>query len=1158
MTRGKSLRIPLCFALVSLLAACGGGSGDSSNATLASVVQDLDLDPDGLTTVLTFSSAAPDLGPSGVESDGGQTAVDVTVAGALVTVLWDAPVNPEHRVRALESGVLGDFVDVSTTDAAAPTYTVQSADQVEGLGGDVIEVQFQGPRVDPDAVELGANWSLVLGSTVLPLSDAAFTFDVAQQLLTITTDETANVHASFGLRVNGLTSVASTPVANSTVVGVAAGDNQAPTLVSVVQRLGEDEFGRVVDFTFSEAMSPVFATKQSNYSVGFPVFAQSAEQTAPETLRVTFTQPVVPGLDTVLLIEVLDAHGNAFVGAAVPVAAGSTVANDFAVDPVLETLSGAANDRLIVVTSQALAPATAIDADNWVLEVDGNAVDLSGAVLQYSLLSKTLTIGLDGDHTNGLGFELTPAGVFDVDGQAFGESFSGLVDGETTAPGILAAIQNRMLDFDGETLDVRFSEAVDPTNAETTGNYVPSGTQNVLSASLLPDDETVRLVLSEPIVPGLHTIAVSGITDLAGNTLVAVAQQALTSTDVDAPTATAVSLRGEMGLDNDRVEVVFDDLMVEDEVQDPDNWTIESPVGNPLDPSLASIVYSADSNSAVLTFDGGDDISFQFGADFAVSFGAMRDLGGNEVTADVYPGDVDTESGTPTLESAWVRDAPNQNQVVLVFDEPMANFDDADAVYRLRDQNGFLLGMPVATPTRSSDGRSVTLTFGMVVTSTNHVDVLGVTDVAGNAFFPELMEPIENEDSQELDFDLAQSSVTTVSGESNDRFQILFERRPSTFGLTDPANYSLSGAGDTVSLAGAVFEFDGDAVLTVHLGEGVDLVNNAAYTIEFSGLTTAQGVPMSGSQSEVHPALGDNIAPVLPTGSVRVDAAGQGDSLLVDFDEAVDLDSSTDTGNYLLEGLAPILAERVGPRTTRLSFAVPVNIGDTLDADVEDLAGNLGQLSRLVTAADSSGPLVTGVEGSIAPGFGGDRVLVRFHKPVDPTVATTASNYAVSTGGQALDLTSASLTYNSIDNEVTIRLPAGQELLAGQSMQVTVDGIVDHAGFSLSPQAVVFGTVSGDAAEPTMVSAFANRRISDTGLVLDVLFSEDVAPLDAQDVANWTVSGGQSVLTATLLSARVLRLELATPFADGQTLTATLLTDAAGNTAQGEQIAPLP
>ena len=1157
MTRGKSLRIPLCLALLSLVAACGGGSGDTSNATLATVLQDLDLDPDGRTTVLTFSSNAPNLSTAGVESDGGQTAVEVSVAGALVTVLWDTPVHIEHRVRALESGVLGPYVDVATSNAAAPTYTVHSAAQVEGLGGDVIEVQFAGPRVDSEAVELAENWSLVLGATVLPLADSEFSFDVEQQRLTITTDETANVHASFGLRVNGLKSVASTPVSNTTVVGVAVGDNVAPTLVSAVQRLGEDEFGRVVEFTFSEAMSPVFATKQSNYSVGFPVFAQSVVQIAPETLRVTFTQPVVPGLNTVLLIEVLDAHGNAFVGAAVPVSAGSTVANGYAVDPVLETLSGVANDRLLVVTSQALAPSTAIDGDNWTLDVNGDILDLSEANLQYSLLTKTLTVDGLADYLNGQTFELIPSGVLDVDGQAFAATFSGVVDGETTVPVVLAAIQNRLVDFSGETVDVRFSEAVNAYVAENTNNYTPSGGQSVVSALTLPDHETVRLVLSDPIVPGLHTIAMSGITDLAGNQLVAVAQQALTSTDSVAPAATMVLLRGEMGLDNDRVEVLFDDLMVGDEVETPANWVVESPVGTALDTSLASIVYDADSNSAVLTFDGGDDISFQFGADFAVSFASMRDLGGNTITADVTSGDVETESGNPELESAWVRDAPHQNQVVLVFDEPVANFADADAVYRLRDQNGFLLGLPVATPTRSADGRSVTLTFGMVVTSSNHVDVLGVTDVAGNALFPRLMAGIENEDSQELDFDFGQSSVHTVSGESNDRFQIVFDRKPSTFGLTDPANYSLVGAGQNVSFAGAQFNFDGNQTVEVLLGPGVDLVFSAAYNLSFSGLTTAQGIPMSGTQSEVMAAIGDNIAPVLPAGSVRVDAQDSG-SLLVDFDEAVNLVSSTNTASYLLDNVAPVLAERLGPRTVRVSFMAAVTVGQTLEANVTDLAGNLGSLSRLVTAADSSGPLVTGVAGHIAPGFGGDRVLVRFHKPVDPTVATAASNYAVSTGGTNLDLTSANLSYSSIDNEATIWLAAGQELLAGQPMQVTVDGIVDHAGFALTPQAVVFGPVSGDDFEPAILKAFANRRVSPTGLVLDVLFSEDVAPLDAQDPANWTVSGGQSVISATLLSGRVLRLELATPFVDGNTLTAAVLADAAGNSGQNIQTQPLP
>jgi len=1149
MICGKSLLVPSLFVLVSLLAGCGGG-GDSSTYTLKTALQDLDIDPDGLTTVLTFEGNVEGLAPHHIQSDGGQTAVSVVAMGTDLTVLWAERVTPQDSVRVLKGSAPTDYVPVATSDATAPTFVVAGATQGAGLGDDVVVVQFSGPRVVAEQVIDGATWSLVVVGQTLPLAESVFDFDVDLQRLTITTDESANVHAIFSVRAAGLASVAATAVSNAPVVGAATGDTQAPLLVSAIQRLGEDEFGRVIEFTFNEAMSPVFATQGTQYTPGFPAFAQTVEQVTPETLRVTFGQPVVPGLSAVAMLSVRDAHGNIYSGGLSAITAGSTEVNGYAVDPTIETLSGVGNDRLIVVTDQALVPSRAELAASWSLEVDGNAVDLAGANLSYDLFEKTLTVVLDSDHLNGLDFELTPAAVLDVDGQAFAAAFTGTIAGETVAPGIFAATQNRQVDPTGATLDIRFNEAVAEDQAEDVGNYTASHAATLLGAALQIDGVTVRLIFDAAIVPGIHTVAVAGVGDLAGNTIAAVGAQNLDSTDVDDPTAAQVAMRGFSGPDNDRVEVVFDDLMVAADVEATANWILESPVGTPLDPSFASIDYSDVSNTAVLTFDGGDGIALQYGSSFSASFGAMRDIAGNTIVAQPYLGTADVEALRPTIESVFVRSNPNQNQVWVRFDEALANFDDAFAQYQLRDANGLLLGTPSATPVLSNDGRGVRITFGQVVVAgVNEVDVMGLTDLAGNPMFPALARAVEAEDTAALDFEPAFTTATTVPGENNDIIVVRFDRRPSGFGVDDSSHFTLLDGGTPVSLAGAAFAWDGNLELSIDLGATMSLATNAPYTLEFDGLVTAQGIAMVGAASLVVGADGDLAEPNLASGNARVYAASPTFGVVVDFDEAVDSLHAQDIFNYALEIFTPLSAEVVGPRSVRLLFPFPVNVSDFFEVIVRDLAGNQQYQASLLTAADVAGPLVTGVDGVIAPGFGGDRVRVRFHKPVLPSSATDLSNYAVLSNALPLSLVGGHATYASADNEVTLWLPVGSELAAGQTMQVQIGAVADHSGFTLSPTASVFGPVTGDTTAPSIQNAFAERRASATGLVVDVLFSEDVDPTLAQDVANWSVSGGQAVLTADALAGNVVRLSLATPLGASDVVTATDMADAAGNTA---------
>jgi hypothetical protein len=1153
----------LCLSL----AACSGGGSDDAAAsiTVLSVVQDLGLDPDGTTTVVTLSEPMASIDESRFEADGGQTALTATVAGDEVTVTWDERVTPSHEVRiAGVAAVVPAFVAVETSDDSQPTFTITDAQQTPGLGGDTITVQFAGPRVVEAEAEDPDNWTLTVNGADLDLGGSVLSLVPATQVLTITTGTMANLHATFDLAATALHSVADVQLATAAVAGAASGDTTAPSLVSAEQNLAADEFGRVVDFTFDEAMDPVFAAAVGNFVGTAPDLALSVDQPSDEVLRVTFNNPIVPGVDDVGLENLIDAHGNAFVDQVTAIAAGSTVANDWAVDPELVTVSNAGGDTLTIELVQAIDPDDAEDFTHWTLEVDGAPYDLSGATFDYALTAKTLVITLATDVPTGDAFHLEGAAgdpPLDVDGQDFLAVFDGTITGDATAPTLQSAVQNRIVDPTGATLDVTFDEDLDQGLAENAANWSCSSA-NVVTATLLADGNTVRLELDDLAVPGSDTFDATALADLAGNLIADVLGAALTSTDLRRPEGDTAVASAIEGSDDDTLVVTFTDAMVESEVEDPDNWAVESPAGTVLDVSAATVDWDELTRTATLLFGAGTDIDLQAGDDFQVGWTTMRDIAGNVVLSDVLAGDVEAESTLPWIASAWVETAA-QNVLHVRFSEPCQAADDVAGLteYAVRTSGGALKGT-AGTAVADADRMGVELTFAFaIVPASDVLDLSGVLDACGNPLFAVEGAAIEAEDPAELALDAGASSFTTVSGERNDFVSVVFDRKPSPWTLLDPSHYALDDSGTPIDLANASFGYDGALTVTITLDGPDDLAlsTGTSYTITVTGLQSAQGVAMSGPSADTAAAAGDAVAPTLPVGSVKLDASSTTDTVLIELDEAIDPADAVNEALITLNGaINPDSAVAAGYRTIRATFSGGVAVGDTVAVDVRDLAGNLAALARAVSAEDVAGPLVVSVAGTAVSGAGGDFVEVVFNKELELVSGLASSNYTLQNGVTVIDLSQAALTWDSGSRTVTIGLPAGAELDPAAGITVGVADVVDLAGLVMSPANSVGGAVGGDATPPDFSAGFANYREDAGGTAIDVLFDEDVDEAFASNPLNWSVSGGVTwVMAAERWSGRFWRLTLSAPLAVGESLELVGLPDLAGNLSGAISLAPI-
>src|SRR5688572_3298264 len=200
MSMASSVRGVGLLLVLGLAACSGGGSGSGDNNLILGAVQDLTLDPAGLTTVITFTSDPGALTPAQFDASGVQSAQSVLQVGFVATVVWDERVTPSHDIRVLNAvHVPESFVDVTTSDRSVPTFAVTSAIQVVGLGADTISVQFSGPRVVESEAEAIASWTLEVNGTEMDLTGSTFTLDNVTQVLSVTTGVTCNLHASFTL-----------------------------------------------------------------------------------------------------------------------------------------------------------------------------------------------------------------------------------------------------------------------------------------------------------------------------------------------------------------------------------------------------------------------------------------------------------------------------------------------------------------------------------------------------------------------------------------------------------------------------------------------------------------------------------------------------------------------------------------------------------------------------------------------------------------------------------------------------------------------------------------------------------------------------------------------------------------------------------------------
>lgn len=1186
--------LPLALGAAFFVTSCSSSSDGDASGGITGAVQNLTVDPDGQTLTVDVTGASGVISSVSVEASGGQMAVGVVRTGNSIAVEFDGRVTTDDQVRILGVEGLNDaWRSVTTSDSRVPQVTVLSASQDTSdnvLGGDVVEVAFySGPRVIESQLLDIDNWTLTVGGLQLNLAGSAVQFDTATQVGQLTLGPLANLHAQFTIQVDA-ESVAAVTINPAAVNGTATGDSVAPSLEGgspVTQTLdtlaGGDEYGRVVEFDFDEPISPVFGAQPGNFSVvDHPQATASTTITRatvspldPSIVRVHFSRPVVPGLDQIAIDGLVDAHGNPFTPQSVAIEAGSTVVNSFQSVDFL-TLEGLENDAVVAVLAQALDPDSADLDSRWTLTVGGvGLVDLTTQEISYDLLSKTVRFDLDFDVTNGTTADLVSVGGIDIDGEDFSVAAAQVTAaGDAATPEVEELTQNRSVDTEGRTVDVRFSEALDVVTATDTNNYT-FNPAIVINGAMLVDGTTVRLELADVAIPGDVTLSVAqAVSDPAGNDLGAgFGPSAITTTDNTAPAPIVAAASAIEGIDNDTLTVLFNDMLIPAEVESVGNWMFESPVGQAVDLLNATVSYDANIRVATLHFAGPDGFALLGTDDFAVAFANLRDLGGNSVDANPIGGAILAEGQRPALESGYAVSGGAGNQIIIRFSEPMRNVENlynasTNATGVRFGQVDSVTSVETFPQTALSldDGLGVLLTFGAAIDTSGSLNIIGLIDLAGNLLFPVLGLPIAPE--QVTAPGLGSSpSLLASSGIDNDTITLQFGVPMSRWRLLDPSQYTLreSISGTVIDLTGATFSFDGNDTVTVGLiGPAFEELGAAiAYDLDLNQdpadpLRSVQGVPIAAPETAASVAVtGDVVNGPTNGGSLALVDPLDGNSAIIVFDETVDMLSALSAPGYDFNGSTALSLTEYSARSVRATFSIPVTIGGTLEIQntaAVDSAGNAaGGLISLAVTEDTTAPTISSTVATVTQGAGGDTVVLTFNEELDPAQASNRSNYLLTVGGQAIRVATA--TYSTNDGTVTL---VPDDLEDGATVLVTVDGVGDLSGNLPVAPLADSAIASGDSDAPTILSATVNLTANGSGLVVDVLFSEDVDPGFADQWYNWTTDGFAHVDLAEALAPDHVQLLLDSPLAVSEMLTLFAgMTDPAGNQAIALTVDPV-
>ncbi len=824
-------------------------------------------------------------------------------------------------------------------------------------------------------------------------------------------------------------------------------------------------------------------------------------------------------------------------------------------DVTAPTISSATQNRTVdtlgytvdILMSEPISATTANMIGSWT----SSAGNITTAVLQPDLRTVRLTmdiVSVPGDVTFGTIAGVPSMGNVDLTAQVTDLDSVTLSDGTTSVTfeftsGGGATAGNIEVDK-GADATAAIAAFIAAVNAHTFNITAVAGAGD--SADLTNDNPGMAgdVAITENDAGGVITLTGMtggmGVQDLSGNVIpAAINAVPLVSIDVTPPAVNTISGVTIAGFDNDRIEVVFNDDMIESEVETLLSWTVEAPVGTTFDLTGATIDYVPATRTASILLEngipgaaGGNGNNLQTFDSISASFTTMRDVSGNTTTATTIgvdaPAGMSMGDDDPPTFVALTGDGA-ANTLDVHFSEPVRSVLLADLYaggidpgprFLLTDMDGVaaapatgtftIAGDPVDAETFTiNDGEGNVETFEWESAGGVGVGNISVAISTGN----------NNMMATDLSAAIAGSTLNIASAPTG----AVVNLTHNTAGTV--GNIAIAGAATNVTIAGMV---GGTAAgpANAPVAAIAFSADGLRSTVDYTPTVPAVGTDMvelygirdlAGNQafaSAASPVLMTNAAEPdidAPNSSVSVIANKNNDIIAVRFDRDMHPFFLTTTANYSIPGvdlsnalISQTTADEVlitlsGGDDQNLLFGQAYNVTLVSNAGTElrsavgtPLSANTNQM--VVAAGDNTPPTAAGTLAYVGDATNPNTCIIVFTEAVDAVGATTLANYAIG---------AVNPTLVEELNARTFRLTFPTQPAIGQQLDVEIAAATDLGGNPAAAQmnlALTGVDVTAPTATVTAISA-----VNLGGDIVNITFSEAVDLTTALTASNYSL-----------------------------------------------------
>ena len=736
---------------------------------------------------------------------------------------------------------------------------------------------------------------------------------------------------------------------------------------------------------------------------------------------------------------------------------------------------------------------------------------------------------------------------------------------EGILPTVTSVIQKMLVNNNGKTVDVLFSEAVNTSQAQTVGNYTVGTATHPATAALQPDTITVRLVFAQAVVPGVDVMDISGISDLVGNAMAAVTDHAI-DTDDDTPPTFSVSAASNHAA-GDTIVLTFSETMntstlTTSNVADNIGLDYSDDPGNTNEQNItlvnATVAWTVSDTVATITLNEPIDSVYIphlkfIGVTPAAS--TIKDLANNAAaSSEIYSSAVTAETNSPTI-TVTAESINNGNDIITITsNEVLVAAAGTITNWTIEyDDDASAGGETAITATNavisleSSEKKIVTITLNEAADgayllnakyikatphATNITDLTGNAQIAadytaaavsGESTVPTFTVSVASNHAAGDTIELTFSEIMDVSTLTNDNLSTNITIFHSQFATIDIQNITLTNAtvawtsGDTVATitlneaTDRAYIPDGRYVgITPTVSAITDLIGNAAAA---ANVYTSSGVPKESTVPVISSTVPANSTTV-NNSNVSYTLSEIGGAGTITWErtggEADGTHVHTLTTAELASGAHSNLALS---DVTLVSGAIY-----TVTFALTDLVGNAAvSVSNTAVTYDLNAPTISSVTVASSNAVttlakAGDTVTYS----ITYSKAVTVSDITASTAYNASTLTTEVSASNSSSDTLVFTVATGNNgVVEPNNINFT---ITDTAGNTtvIPSLGTITGSVTADTLSPTVgitITPNPTAAQAAAGLSFSLLFNEtmytSVAPIVSYDPAGAT-TGAQS------------------------------------------------